>query len=59
MSYTAPSHRAVNELITDTIYNGEIIDNIKYLHGDDGLVDLVGTLRFGNGSTMRGHRHQY
>lgn len=59
MAWTTPTVRATGDLVTASIWNGDVVNNLKYLHGDAGTTDLINTLRFGNGSTLRGHRHPY
>jgi hypothetical protein len=41
MAWTTPTDRATGFLVTAAVYNAEIIDNLKYLHGDAGTVDLT------------------
>jgi hypothetical protein len=41
MAWTAPTTRATGFLVTAAVYNGDIINNLLYLHGDAGVaIDL-------------------
>jgi hypothetical protein len=59
MSWTAPRTWTVGEVVTAAMMNAHVRDNLKYVHGDSGTIDLADALRFGNASTLRGHRHPY
>lgn len=45
MAWTTPTVRATGDLITASIWNGDLGDNLKYLHGDAGRVTINNGLK--------------
>lgn len=40
MAWTTPVDQTTGTLVTAAIYNAQIIDNLSYLHGDAGTIDI-------------------
>ena len=54
MAWTTPVDQTTGTLITATIYNAQIIDNLKYLHGDAGVIGLTNDVSNGPTSPSPG-----
>ncbi len=52
MAWTVPTVRATGELITASIWNTDLTDNLKYLKGLSGGVALENDLTLGTGKKL-------
>lgn len=59
MAWTTPTTRATGDLITASIWNTDVVNNLAYLHGDAGTVTLAATLDFGQTTGRLGMRTAY
>lgn len=54
MAWTTPVDQSTGTLITATIFNTQIIDNLTYLHGDAGAVTINNTITAPSFTTVQG-----
>lgn len=54
MAWTTPTDRATGYIVTASVYNAEVIENLKYLHGDSGVIALANIVQSGSGASAVG-----